>query len=456
MNPSDPEFVELCSELLDGTLGDKDRARLLALLVGDAELLAGFRKQLLVSGSLDRLKPERNDATFVRSVLPHIRAVSGEADHEFSGQVMSRIRFARFRRGAVAMAALVALLAALLVFLKRETAHSAAAIAKLYTDGDSGPRDVRPGEKLALTNGVTRIEFANGAVVAVQAPASLIVRSADQIILTSGRLNAWCPESAHGFKVVTSGATLTDLGTSFGISADNGTADFVVLEGKVKVSKDAEIRTIERGNAVRSDHSAGLRDLKFEPTPFLLTWPVASGIRSTLGEVVPAPPDTPEALARLENDDHIFVIPERRDFIPDVQIPVDITLPGKYSGNNLRHPSHLDLKPEQRLRSYLLRYNPVGVYKPGDYKLFEGSVTFDRPVIGIIVGSGKLNRTDSLLSKAPLPKLDPAEEVLRGLEGSQTATGSDRVSLSDDRLTVKVTFYAGESIDEIRAITTDD
>ncbi len=33
-------------------------------------------------------------------------------------------------------------------------------------------------------------------------------------------------------------------------------------------------------------------------------------------------------------------------------------------------------------RSYLLRYNPVGLLKYSEFRHFKGSVTFDRPVPG--------------------------------------------------------------------------
>jgi len=61
-----------------------------------------------------------------------------------------------------------------------------------------------------------------------------------------------------------------------------------------------------------------------------------------------------------------------------------------------------------------------------------------------------------VLSKAPLPTLNVVDEGLRGLERTQAPNRSDQVELSSDRHTVNVTFFAGESVDEIRAITADD
>ena len=447
------DFELLCAQYLDGTLDDTSREKLANLLESDPSAVAALRSQLLVSGALARLKPELSDETFLRSVLPHLSTVADESDDAFPNRVQKVIRFERWKRISLAAAAVVAL-AGGLTFLMRPQRT----VVATRFDGDSS-QQVRTGEKLVFSTGVSRMEFTNGAVVAIEAPAELSIRSQDEVVLAHGRLNAWCPETAHGFRVVTTTATLTDLGTSFGVSATpDGTADFVVLDGKVEVKKDNETRRVERGAAVRAKRGTKLSEVAFEPALFGRTWPVASGIRSTRGEVVPAPPGTPEALAELENDNQILVIPERRDFRPAEPIPFDITAPGIYTGLSLMAPHNVTPTAGTRVRSYLLRCNPLGQFKePGSTRRFQGSVTFDRPVLGIITVSRKLNRTDAMLSRAPLPKVNTQDNELRGLERKveDPPKPTDRVELSADRRTITVTFFADVSIDEIRAITED-
>jgi ferric-dicitrate binding protein FerR (iron transport regulator) len=443
------DFEVLCAQYLDGTLDETGRDQLAGLLESDPAALEALRAQLLVSGALARLKPELSDETFLLSVLPHLGKVADEAEDAFPNRVKNIIRFQRWKRVALAAAAAVTLAGGLMFFLRPQ----GAVVATRFED-DQPSRAVRTGQKLVFSKGITRMEFTNGAVVAIEAPAELSIRSEDEVVLAHGRLNAWCPETAHGFRVVTTEATLTDLGTSFGVSAaKDGTADFVVLDGKVVVQKDNETRQIERGGAVRAKRGTRLSDVAFEPSAFRRTWPVASGIRSTRGEVVPAPPGTPEALAALENDTEILVIPERRDFKPATSIPVDITDPGLYEGQSLMAAYKITPPAGTRVRSYLLRYNPLGQLKARGTKRFEGSVTFDRPVLGIITFSRKLNRTDAMLTRAPLPKVNVQDTGLRGLERGPTP--ADRVELSPDRRTITVTFFADESVDEIRAITED-
>lgn len=446
------EFEELAARYLDGALTDADRDHFVEMLEADPTRVEELRAQLKVSGALARLRPDLSDDTFLNAVLPHLGSLTEEPEDAFAGRVRQRLRIARWQRSGLAIAAAVALGGGLALFLSRDSAGEGEVVAQIFEGGDSRP--VRKGEKLALASGVSRMEFTNGAVIAIEAPASLSIRSADEVSLERGRLNAWCPETAHGFRVVTTSATLTDLGTSFGVSAaDDGTADFLVLDGKVRVAKDGEVQTIEKGSALRARRGKRLSKVAFEPSPFFRTWPVASGINRTSGEVIPAPPGTPESLAAMEDDDQILVIPERRDLKLSEPLRVDIRKPGTYEADSLLAPEDFLPREGVKVRSYLLRYNPVGKAK-AHTRRFEGSVTFDRPVLAIIAGSGKLNRSDELLSKAPLPKLNPKDSDLRGLERGQLPY-LDRVTLSDDRRTITVTFYAGESIDEIRAITRD-
>ena len=76
---------------------------------------------------------------------------------------------------------------------------------------------------------------------------------------------------------------------------------------------------------------------------------------------------------------------------------------GEYS-SGLHHANiAFTTGPEVRMRSYLLRYNPVGSVPQPGFRRFEGSVTFDRPVLAIIAGGRKLHQTDTQLSKSPFP-----------------------------------------------------
>lgn len=461
MNTPDKGFEELCAELLDGTLGEDDHDRLLALLREEPERVQELQRHLMVSGALCRQNPAYDDERFVSSMSTHLHQLGDEPILEFPTRVRRRITRQRQRRMAWALAACLTLAAVPLALHYRSITPDpapAVATATLLRTGESETAQaeaIEAGRNIDLESGLMRLEFGNGAVVAVEAPARFRVASADLIELESGNLNAWCPETAHGFRVTTHSATLTDLGTTFGVSATkDGFADFVVLEGEVEVSAGGKQRKLLEGKAVRATALSSFEDVAFETAPFRRTWPVTSGILATTGEVIPAPPNTPKMVASYEDDEHIIVIPERRAFrLPD-RLPADITTPGEYgggTGNTLKNSQPIVGGGGQRGRSYLLRYNPVGLLDFGVFVQFEGTVTFDRPILGIITSTPKLDHSDPIASAAPLPDT-PEPHGMRGLEAGPR-TKSDYIKLSESRRTITVAFNAGESIDEIRVIT---
>lgn len=93
---------------------------------------------------------------------------------------------------------------------------------------------------LQLKSGAIQVEFDSGATVIVEGPAEVQLISPTEARLRMGRLSARVPEPAHGFKVYTPDATVTDLGTEFGLEREPSKPVRVeVFEGKVQVALDA-------------------------------------------------------------------------------------------------------------------------------------------------------------------------------------------------------------------------
>jgi hypothetical protein len=455
-----PRFDDLCAGFLDGTLDAAEREELLGLLRGNAGLRDELRRHLLVSGALARQSPVREDGVFVRSIMGHLATIRDEAPDAFPARVVSRLRVLRARRYVALAAAAVVALAVPLFWLSRDgvAEHPVKAIATLVPPGNGTKAVVvHVGERFQLGAGVSKFEFANGAVLGVEGPADLSIRSGDAVFLAHGRLNAWCPESAHGFLVETPSTKVIDLGTAFGVETGvDGGSDVMVLDGSVRIDNGRDQRLLTSGAAMRAETGGGLREVAMETSAFDRTWPVALGIRSTKGEVASAPAGTSETIASLEDDDTVFVVPERRDFAPTEPLRVNVVESGIFRANEGPYNTEVALEPGQKIRSYLLRYNPVGkVLDPAAFREFRGSVTFDRPVLGLIVRSPLLNRTDRMFSLAPIAVEDANYRTMRGLELAPPSP-ADSVILSEDRYTVEIRWFAGESVDEIRVITTDD
>ena len=102
----------------------------------------------------------------------------------------------------------------------------------------------RPGEDLYahpydLRQGVAEMELGLGTRVLLEAPCRIELASADEIILTSGRLTVWVAPQTEGFRVQTQTALITDLGTEFGVIAHaDGSTEAHVLQGRIRVALD--------------------------------------------------------------------------------------------------------------------------------------------------------------------------------------------------------------------------
>jgi len=448
-----PEKIqELMADLLDGDIDEASRTELVEALRNDPALLSELRLHLELSDSLARLKTERQDETFIRSTAGHAMALGSETEDAFVSGLTRRISRRNWTR-RLAIAAVVTL-AATGGFLGYRHFQNGPVIASMVQLDDEGRliarHDISPGYHHSPKQGLFRINFHNGAVVAIEGSADFRIESAMKMRLNSGKLNAWCPESAHGFQVVTATGTVTDLGTSFGVSAErNGGSNFLVLDGLIEVSQGKETRRLEQGQAVRTAKVSGIEDLAFEPTPFARTWPLASGIISTEGSVKPAPPGTAEQLSKLESNDTVLVIPEKRNVIFDQAFDAEIIDPGTFSAANAKQLHRVQDDPERRLRSFLVRFNPV--YDIG-FRRFDGAVTFERPVLAICCQGRYIDATDEIFATGSYTDVSEQARRFRGIDLDQPAKYPEEVTLSEDRRTVRIVFNAGVSSDDIRVI----
>ena len=106
--------------------------------------------------------------------------------------------------------------------------------------------DVLGAETLALTSGSARIDFFSGAQIYLEAPATLEIRSAWEAAIHSGRLRAKVPTAARGFVIESNGRRIVDLGTEFGVDANEEEVKVEVFTGKIEL----EDRELTQGQAV--------------------------------------------------------------------------------------------------------------------------------------------------------------------------------------------------------------
>ena len=301
-------------------------------------------------------------------------------------------------------------------------------------------------QRVVINSGLVQIAFDDGVEVTLQGPAEYELNELGSTRLYSGLLSAAVPPEAVGFQVDTPAARVIDLGTRFGIRLDeDGASEVTVFDGEVDVTSfDAqEQRLLREGESLRVVRRMKMQDLDFNPRPFEKLWPFSSGIAGSTGDFELAPPWP--RLRKLESDDKIFVRPEGLSTALPGTLGVNISKPGLCRTKKDLTPATL---PEgKKVRSFMLHYRPEEHVRG---LRFRGSITFDRPVLGLIVLQEQLTASKMML----VPGAEPGREVKgqRELELTGRPAG-DKVELSADRKTVRLNLAApGRFADLVRVI----
>jgi len=156
--------------------------------------------------------------------------------------------------------------------------------------------------------------------------------------------------------------------------------------------------------------------------------------------VLDSPPGS-VAEGALESDNQIFCFREKNNYVLTEDVAVSIAQPGSYSRKR-------DLTPGTVLAgsvvdSWLLHFDPETNSKNQSY---EGFLTFDGPVWGIIVCWKDLNASNTVLG---------ASETIYTSKRGDGLENNGRDSLTWDALTNTVSFSgrASSGIDHIRILT---
>jgi hypothetical protein len=91
-----------------------------------------------------------------------------------------------------------------------------------------------PGQRLRLTKGVLQLTYDAGTRVMLEGPVDMVMTTAIEAKLTSGKIAAAVPRFARGYTILTPTAEVVDLGTEFGVSVDQlGDSEIHVFDGDV-------------------------------------------------------------------------------------------------------------------------------------------------------------------------------------------------------------------------------
>lgn len=332
---------------------------------------------------------------------------------------------------------------------------SFASIAQIIGADWDDAGELRIGDRLSaqtiqLRSGFLRLAFDDGVEVTLQGPAEYQLLAVGKTKLTSGLLTATVPPGAEGFTVDTPSAEVVDLGTAFGIDLlEDGVSRISVFEGEVEVAlpDSIEKRLLREGDAVRVEGGKTFEAVDFDPESFKKIWPVSSGIeRST--EAFRFVPPWPPQQRFVRSDADIFIAPEGHVATLLSSLRVNISSSGTYTREEDLTVSELAVG--QRVRSFTLFYHPEKAGPRHSPKEVTGSITFDSPVLGLIVLHEELQLSARRFSREGPRNINESQQL--ELTGDDD---SDVITISEDRRTITLTLTSPARFAELMRVVVD-
>lgn len=460
MSDDDRSLTVLIQEMLDGVLDDDQRADLLKRVESDDAAQKLYLDQIATHTALQAV---------LADCLPQRVAVPKAVGAKTLSNVVLKSRWPAVAAIA-SMAVTIMLLVCGIGYLwigspnppiaqSVDTPH--VALITQAVGAYNGNVAIRSGQQvmsghLSLDRGLVRLDFVNGASLAIEGPAKIEIVDEMRVVLLRGVVTAKIPEPAIGFVVDTKTAHVVDLGTAFGVSVGNdGTTEVCVFEGEVSVNKKDSTSNqptlVREGQAVRaSEQSPTIDSTDYEVAAFENAWPVNSGVLQTTGSIRFVSPGPDFHPGNYEDNEHIVVFPERTGFIPGEAIRVDMVDPGEYAKSDYRDKP--ELPSGRRLTSYLLQLNayPEG-RNPNRRRSVRGQITFANPIAGVITATRLLKESEIIFGN-PDVEYPTAREVEPRPEGDERP-GFDSLILAADRRTLFVELQENPGhLDQVRVL----
>jgi len=236
------------------------------------------------------------------------------------------------------------------------------AVSEITFQRDANWKHVMRAGEYSFSSGAVRFETTAGASVSVAAPARFKLVAADRIELASGRLTARMTHLGARLTVKVRDLEVTDLGTAFGIDAnDAGRALVSVFDGLVAVKSQlaaGELR-LARGESLVHDDvgTPGIEKTSYNTVAFRELWPLTAGIdeASHLVEFLPPGPLL-RPLRNYRANDHVFLFPERQAAV--VQQPLSVDLSADVHAWPDSPASPYPIMRGERVNTYLVFFQP--------------------------------------------------------------------------------------------------
>jgi hypothetical protein len=254
------ELIVLCDLMLDGALSKEEAANLESMVLADPAIRELYVEYLQLNAHLIQHGALLADGPMETLVTVSRSQVANDID---TSKLFSNSKNQAWWLGThwqVASSFVLGLGVAAASWLFVNRSESVAVLTQVENvTWETSTLPTEPGALLSrgrfrLVEGLAKIRFQSGAEITLEGPADLELVGRKSCRLHHGALIAHVPESAKGFTVQTSSATLIDHGTDFGIRSDTtGRANVHVMKGEVElkhVSGGPSVRLITKQTAV--------------------------------------------------------------------------------------------------------------------------------------------------------------------------------------------------------------
>lgn len=326
----------------------------------------------------------------------------------------------------------------------------------------------QPGEELVIPGAeqYLRLSLRQGVELLVEGPATLVFMAENAVELKRGRLVGTVSPAGTGFTVHLPQGEVQDLGTVFGVSANEGDSSVTVLSGKVTCRLFRPGHPLPEPILIQSGESARLDPER--AAPVLLTEAdeslsritgIHSGILQATGDAQfsSAPPPLPKGRRSIDAG-KILVFQESRQIplswdpvnksffhsddtaFPEENILLKQASPDHSSSllNNIQESGSIDVD------SYLVSMSSLG---QGTLVL-NGTLTFQNEILAVFTSRDGLVATDHFSSTPEFAV--QWKEQSPGARGSHEA--GDEVVIMKDQHTLKMTLQASGAGDQLRIL----
>lgn len=321
---------------------------------------------------------------------------------------------------------------------------------------------LRSGERVQSREGQFLVRMCQGATIGCAGMVDIEFRGPQEIFVHSGNVCVNVPPEAVGFCARTPAGRIVDLGTLFGVSVGfDKSTEVHVLKGRVEAYSAAEPREgirIEAGRACAIPQDKPLGPQRgADPERFARQLQALAGI-SLKGLQYWREPPAAVTVNTAKTETGIAIFVEQEGFVLPAPLRVFAARSGVY--DSAARPELEELPAGTRVKVYFLHS------QSDNYRRFEGEITFDRPIVGLLMSAPQLDETDALLGRPGVkyPTDFPPDQrpVSRAFLASPTVgkpSGDEFYILPDGKtLHLSTTINQAESgpdVDQLRILVDD-